>query len=536
MGRRSGFVGFLSAVARESARNQRQAIAAQNRYQRDLVRQARENERAYRAMEKEEKQRYLESRIRETDEANADLSNQFLELQSILSNLKDNKPSFKTMKKKYHFRTFHPEPIIGQMPCPPDKDTYFLDVESSFLGSLIPGASRRKQERIDAANKAYALAVSQFESHAKSYTEKLNKLKVEYDSAKANYEKSLDEENKTIDEFEQAYRQADLQAIIDYHSLALENSVYPDDFPQDFKIAYAPDSKELIIDYELPAPEIVPVEKEYKYNKTKDAIESKPRKAAEIKEIYSDIVASIALRTLHETFISDVYDYVLVAVFNGYIQSTDPGTGKHVSPYLVSVRTTKEVFLDIVLDRVDKAVCLRNLGASVSPRPHELQAVKPIVDFNMVDKRFIEQSDILDSIDSRPNLYELTPSEFESLISNLFGKHGLETKLTRTSKDGGVDVVAFDLRPVVGGKVVIQAKRYKNTVGVSAVRDLYGTMMNEGANKGILVTTSGYGPDAFNFAKDKPIELLDGGRLLYLLSEIGVNARIIFPEDQNGFI
>ena len=76
--------------------------------------------------------------------------------------------------------------------------------------------------------------------------------------------------------------------------------------------------------------------------------------------------------------------------------------------------------------------------------------------------------------------------------------------------------MAFDSRPVLGGKVVIQAKHYSNTVGVSAVRDLYGTMMNKGANKGILVTTSGYGPDAFEFSKDKPIELIDGGGLLYL--------------------
>jgi restriction system protein len=76
-------------------------------------------------------------------------------------------------------------------------------------------------------------------------------------------------------------------------------------------------------------------------------------------------------------------------------------------------------------------------------------------------------------------------------------------------------ILALDLP--LGGKVVIQAKRYRHTVGVSAVRDLYGTMMSEGANKGILVTTSGYGPDAFDFAKDKPIELIDGGGLLYLL-------------------
>jgi len=183
------------------------------------------------------------------------------------------------------------------------------------------------------------------------------------------------------------------------------------------------------------------------------------------------------------------------------------------------------------LSRVDKFTCLRNLGAQVSPRPSELQAVKPIVDFNMVDKRFVEHENILGSIDARPNLMELNPFEFEHLVTNLFNMMGLEAKLTRSSKDGGVDCVAFDVRPIVGGKVVIQAKRYRNVVGVSAVRDLYGTMMNEGANKGILVTTSGYGPDAFDFAKDKPIELIDGGGLLYLLDQNGIKARIIFPAE-----
>jgi len=148
-----------------------------------------------------------------------------------------------------------------------------------------------------------------------------------------------------------------------------------------------------------------------------------------------------------------------------------------------------------------------------------------------VDKRFVEEGDILEGLEARPNLMDLNPFEFEHLVTNLFSQMGLESKLTRSSKDGGVDCVAFDQRPVVGGKVVIQAKRWKNTVGVSAVRDLYGTMMNEGANKGILVSTSGYGPDAFNFAKDKPIELIDGSGLLYYLEQVGVSARIIMPDE-----
>jgi len=124
--------------------------------------------------------------------------------------------------------------------------------------------------------------------------------------------------------------------------------------------------------------------------------------------------------------------------------------------------------------------------------------------------------------------------DFEHLIRELFGQefsnNGGEVKVTQASRDGGVDVVAFDPDPIRGGKIVIQAKRYTNTVGVSAVRDLYGTVMNEGATKGILVTTSDFGPDAYQFAKGKPLTLLNGGNLLHLLEKHGHRARINLNE------
>ena len=150
----------------------------------------------------------------------------------------------------------------------------------------------------------------------------------------------------------------------------------------------------------------------------------------------------------------------------------------------------------------------------------------------MVDPRFAKEQDVLSTLDTRPNLMELSPTEFESLITNLFQKMGLETKLTQPSRDGGVDCVAYDPRPVLGGKVIVQAKRYKNTVGVSAVRDLFGTVHNEGASKGILVTTSGYGKAAYDFANGKPLELITGSNLLYMLKEhSGIDAKIVIPED-----
>ena len=69
---------------------------------------------------------------------------------------------------------------------------------------------------------------------------------------------------------------------------------------------------------------------------------------------------------------------------------------------------------------------------------------------------------------------------------------------------------------------------------------LYGTILNEGANKGILVTTSNFGSDAYEFSKNKPILLMSGSNLLHLLEKHGYNAKIDINEakkilKQRGF-
>ncbi|WML49108.1 restriction endonuclease [Neobacillus sp. PS3-34] len=61
-------------------------------------------------------------------------------------------------------------------------------------------------------------------------------------------------------------------------------------------------------------------------------------------------------------------------------------------------------------------------------------------------------------------------------------------------------------------------------------RDLYGTVKNEGATKGILVSTADFGPDAYNFAKDKPLTLLNGSNLLHLLQKHGHKEKIDLME------
>lgn len=73
---------------------------------------------------------------------------------------------------------------------------------------------------------------------------------------------------------------------------------------------------------------------------------------------------------------------------------------------------------------------------------------------------------------------------------------------------------------------MVQAKRYNNTVNAAAVRELYGTILNEGANRGILITTSSFGQSSYEFAKDKPITLIDGSLLMQLIRKQGLGYKI----------
>lgn len=530
MARRS-FTSAVNAMARDAARQQRLREAEQRRREREKVRQVREAERARTLRAKEDKARYLEARMEEVEDENVELSLRIKDLQKILEHTLsvNDTITFKSLQIREKYLPLQiPQDLTLQKPRPEEQDFLSKVKTPGFLENAL-GMKGRYQRELQSAQEQYKTALEAYEVSEKERTARLADLRSQDEAARQAFELKVQQRNQEVGELEAAYRSADISAVITYNTMVLERSIYPDGFPQQFRLAYAPDSKEIVIEYELPDAGVIPAVAEYRYIKTKDAIEEKPRKPTEIKELYQDIVASVTIRTIHEVLEADQANLLEVVVFNGIVQAVDPSTGKDIRPCIVSVRTTREKFMEINLARIDKRACLRNLGAQVSSQPQALQPVKPVIEFDMVDKRFVEESDVLSELESRPNLMDLTPSEFEALVSNLFGKMGLETRLTRASRDGGVDAVAFDTRPILGGKVVIQAKRYKNTVGVSAVRDLYGTMLNEGASKGILVATSSYGPDAYDFAKDKPLELIDGGGLLYLLDQVGIKARIVFP-------
>jgi restriction system protein len=523
-------MGFLADLQRERERQRRFEEKEQRRVQREYERAQREAERQAAREEKERKKLYVEQREEEVAELNAALRNRVSQLEELLSaTLRvDDHIDLDSLKQSYS-----PPPFNDRGLANPEAEPDLDEVQApGAFASLLPGAKAKYEAAQQQAEAEYAEAKKAWEGREAERERELSEARAAYEQETAQKQQAVELSNAEIDQFKDRLAKGEPDAIVDYLGLVLERSRYPDDFPRSHKLAFVPESKQIVVEQDLPEFDAVPEAKEHRYVKSKDEITTSARPVSQRKALYMSMLSQIALRTVHEIFEADRWGHVDTVVYNGVVDSIDKKTGQPARVFLISLRTTRDSFEALQLERVDPQECLKGLGAGVSKKPAELAPIRPILEFKMVDDRFIDESDVLSELDQRPNLMALTPSEFESLITNLFEKMGLETRQTRPSRDGGVDCVAWDTRPIMGGKVVIQAKRYGGTVGVSAVRDLFGTVHNEGASKGILVTTSGYGKASFEFAQDKPLELLDGSNLLYLLSEhAGVEARIDPPED-----
>jgi restriction system protein len=510
----------VRAQAQAQARSHRQAVQAQKAY-----------ERARLAGEKERKRLYVEMRSSEVDLRNASLEEQVSDLNSLLPAALGVDPYYDLCRLEEHPKLpgFGPGAlaVAEEAPC---LESY-LPKSFSRLQALVPGARRKHAEATDDAKRRYAEDLERHGAKERNRLSLLATKRAEHETQIAAIMAAAAARNREVATLRSNFGQGEPEAVCAYFSLVLESSNHPESFPSKVELGYLSENKELVVELELPPFAAVPTVGSYKYVKVKDEIVESPRPLNQRKAIYGEVIAQIVLRTLHEIFVSDRLGLVEVVVLNGYVHAIDPTVGREVRPCVATLRATREHFQSIDLKRIEPQACLKGLNALVSKSPSELAPVRPVLELDRNDPRFVTEADVLSDLDSRPNLMELTPSEFESLITNLFTKIGLETRQTQASRDGGVDCVAFDPRPIFGGKVVIQAKRYRHTVPVSAIRDLFGTVQNEGASKGILVTTSGFGPATFAFAEGKPLELLSGGHLLYLLAQhAGIEAKIEMPD------
>lgn len=146
-------------------------------------------------------------------------------------------------------------------------------------------------------------------------------------------------------------------------------------------------------------------------------------------------------------------------------------------------------------------------------------------------QKFSWQEQIIEELQS------ISSSAFERLCQRLLRELGFQNvEVTGQTNDGGIDGKGMlRLGGVLSFHVIFQAKRYKNSVSPSIVRDFRGAMVGR-ADKGLIITTGTFTREAKKEASRDgapPIDLMDGNDLAEKLKELKLGVDIELVEKVN---
>lgn len=258
-------------------------------------------------------------------------------------------------------------------------------------------------------------------------------------------------------------------------------------------------------------------------------------KFAELQQLEDELNALLARVGAHDSYVSDVS-----CINNGTTSIELRKMRKlidKVQKYISLGGDGQIIFnLNNIDDYIERTIYLKSEGLldkQVDYCGNTCDEIKQILnneryDFSALTKK-IKERHVYDTYSSDIN--SLTGIEFEHICQNLLEKMGMITETTKASGDGGIDIIAYNTQPMLAGKYIIQCKRYTGSVGEPIIRDLYGVVNSERANKGILITTSFFTSNAKTFADGKQIELIDGSKLAELLLQYGIVNETVSSDD-----
>ncbi|QIR38327.1 restriction endonuclease [Tolypothrix sp. PCC 7910] len=393
---------LMKDSAKQCARAHREAEIAKKRA-------AQKSHKLLQPRKKQSGLNYLEQRLTDVDEINAEIADWIGELQTILEHTLavedtisfDNlriRDTFPAMETPQQLSIASPQPQFQKPPSLPH-----------WLMQRLPFLERRYQKALRNAESNYQIAKQKYEEKETSRQLSLERLKANYEWHKHTAILETKKRNAEVDELEEAYQDRAEAAVVLYNEMVLERSEYPlledlqyisytDEnkvaFPQQFQVAYFSAAKQLVIDYELPTWKIIPTIAEVRYDGGKDEIYGIPRTLREIEELYQNLIAAITLRTISEVFAADLGQHLDFVVFNGFVQKLDFNTKKHIPTNLISVRVSKDSFSNLNFSTIDTLTCLRKLGAQVSSHLTAIQPVQSITELNIVNEKVILKEDI----------------------------------------------------------------------------------------------------------------------------------------------
>jgi restriction system protein len=430
------------------------------------------------------------------------------------------------------------DPSPDPTPSPPSKlaDKYYVKIGP--LEMLMP---KRRQRMIDTAanlfkqdHDAWSAEVARIKCENEKAQEQHQENIAQWEAQKAEFEETRRAQHASVDARAAAAESGAENAVDELLDLALTFLPFPECINASFDVDYSATTKSSVIDANFPSPDDIPTLKEVRYVQARDEFSEKHISDAERARLYDNLLYQMALRSIIAVFAAAKPGYVERVTLNGWVDYVDRATGMDQRSCVLSLAVNRSDIDRIDFERVDPRECFKSLKGVAASKLIGLAPVAPLERPRLIDSRFVESQEVASTVDASMNLAAMDWQEFEHLVRQVFEHEfsgpGSEVHVTQASRDGGVDAIVHDPDPIKGGKIVIQAKRYTSTVDVGSVRDLYGTVLNEGATKGILVTTSQFGPDARKFATGKPLTLIDGNNLLFLLERMGIAARIDLRE------
>jgi hypothetical protein len=118
--------------------------------------------------------------------------------------------------------------------------------------------------------------------------------------------------------------------------------------------------------------------------------------------------------------------------------------------------------------------------------------------------------ELLIALAADPSLLTAVDSRaFELIVAAIFRRFGMDVQLTKKTRDGGIDIIAFEDTKYTRNHYIVECKHYRqdHKVGLAIVQRLYGIKIAQKATKAFLVTSSSFSRDALKFARQHTWEI-----------------------------
>lgn len=329
----------------------------------------------------------------DVDDMNASLAERNMELDGLLSSTLD-KDDYVDLES-LRVSAVHPPFAHGHLRVPAHRPAPLPAPQRPVRGIAAEpvglfGRKRQREEAEAAVDTEYRAALTEWEREMDALPARQAAQDAEYEAREARRQRELAsawaefqleckkreekvaERNRTLDELIVGLGYGMPEAINEYIGIVLANSVYPEDFEVESEATYEPQGAELSLRVVIPAPDSLPTIKSYRYVKASDEIVNTELSQKSQKDRYTEIVNSVALRTLHEVFEADRRGLIKAISLEVGTSANSPATGKLEYIPFLGVAVDREVFAEIDLSGVVPSATLQMLNAAVSKNAHGL--------------------------------------------------------------------------------------------------------------------------------------------------------------------